>query len=127
MTGTTLEDMPGIAEFSTVVLDCPDAEELARFYSELTGFPAEGDPSWMQLDIAEGPTIAFQRVDNFRPPQWPGQDHPQQLHLDFYLKDLDEGESKVLSLGAVKAGFQPGDKFRVFLDPAGHPFCLCLD
>lgn len=119
--------MPAIAQFSTVVLDCPDTEVLASFYSALTGYESEGDSSWRQLDIPEGPTIAFQRVDNFHAPQWPGQDHPQQLHLDFFLEDLDEGEQKVLELGAVKAGFQPGQRFRVFLDPAGHPFCLCLD
>jgi hypothetical protein len=32
----------------------------------------------------------------------------------------------VLALGAKKAEFQPGTTFRVFLDPAGHPFCLVL-
>jgi hypothetical protein len=32
----------------------------------------------------------------------------------------------VLSLGATKADFQPGDTFRVYLDPVGHPFCLVL-
>ena len=33
----------------------------------------------------------------------------------------------VLGLGATKHDHQPGTSFRVFLDPAGHPFCLCLD
>jgi hypothetical protein len=33
----------------------------------------------------------------------------------------------VLALGATKAQHQPGTTFRVFLDPAGHPFCLCHD
>ena len=23
--------------------------------------------------------------------------------------------------------FQPGDHFRVYADPAGHPFCLCVE
>ena len=31
-------------------------------------------------------------------------------------------------LGATKHDHQPKpDSFRVFLDPAGHPFCLCWD
>ena len=35
--------------------------------------------------------------------------------------------SAVLAVGAVKASVQPSpDWWRVFLDPAGHPFCLCL-
>ena len=34
-------------------------------------------------------------------------------------------ERYALGLGATKADHQPGTTFRVFLDPAGHPFCLC--
>ncbi len=32
----------------------------------------------------------------------------------------------MLAVGARKHPHQPGTTFRVFLDPAGHPFCLCL-
>ena len=45
----------------------------------------------------------------------------------FGLTDLDAGEAAVLDLGATKHEHQPGKTFRVFLDPAGHPFCLCVD
>ena len=38
--------------------------------------------------------------------------------------DLDAGEAAVVALGARKHEVQPGETFRVFLDPAGHPFCL---
>ncbi|WP_346434207.1 VOC family protein [Phytohabitans maris] len=31
------------------------------------------------------------------------------------------------SIGATKHPHQPGTSFRVFLDPAGHPFCLCVN
>ena len=58
---------------------------------------------------------------------WPEGPVPQQLHLDFGVVDLDAGEAHALSLGATKAGFQPGTTFRVFLDPVGHPFCLVLE
>lgn len=30
----------------------------------------------------------------------------------------------MIDLGATKHPDQPGTSFRVFLDPAGHPFCL---
>ena len=53
-------------------------------------------------------------------------EHPQQLHLDFDVDDLDVGEEQVLALGARKAEVQPGKTFRVYIDPAGHPFCLVL-
>ena len=41
------------------------------------------------------------------------------------VPDLDEAEAEVLEIGATKPEHQPGTTFRVFLDPAGHPFCLC--
>jgi hypothetical protein len=48
------------------------------------------------------------------------------MHLDVMVEDLDVAEEAVLHLGATKAEHQPGTTFRVFLDPAGHPFCLCV-
>jgi hypothetical protein len=48
------------------------------------------------------------------------------MHVDVTVDDLDEAETAVLDLGAVKHPHQPGTTFRVFLDPAGHPFCLCV-
>jgi Glyoxalase-like domain len=45
----------------------------------------------------------------------------------FYGAMLDAGEAAVVELGATKHEHQPGTSFRVFLDPAGHPFCLCVD
>ena len=102
---------------------------LARFYSDVTGWPvnANSGDTWAQLDTGSGWTLAFQHADDYRPPEWPGQHVPQQSHLDFDVDDLDEGERQVLALGATKAAHQPGTTFRVFLDPAGHPFCLCRD
>ena len=66
-------------------------------------------------------------VTDYTPPQWPGQQVPQQMHLDVIVDDLDAAEAAVLELGATKPEHQPGTTFRVFLDPAGHPFCLCID
>jgi hypothetical protein len=134
--GVTTSDNPrgGIARFGVVALDCPDPIALARFYSALTGWPL--DPSgendrWVQLDPPDGrgAALAFQKVPSgYRPPQWPGQDVPQQLHIDFDVPDLDEGERAVLAIGARKHETQPApDRFRVYLDPAGHPFCLVVD
>jgi predicted enzyme related to lactoylglutathione lyase len=119
--------MPAIATFAVAALDCADPLALARFYSDLTGWniAADSDPSWAKLDSPTGASIAFQGVDDYRPPEWPGSEHPQQLHLDFDVTDLDAGEQAVLAIGAKKAEYQPGKSFRVFLDPAGHPFCLC--
>jgi catechol 2,3-dioxygenase-like lactoylglutathione lyase family enzyme len=117
----------GIARFSLVALDCRDPQGLAAFYGAITGWPiARDDGDWVQLRSHLGATIAFQRAPGHVPPVWPGDEHPQQAHLDFDVPDLDEAEEAVIALGAQRAGHQPGSDFRVYLDPAGHPFCLVL-
>lgn len=123
-----------IATFSLVALDCSDADELASFYAAITGWdvtvPAWVDPAldgrrWLQLAGSAGATLAFQRIDDYVAPTWPGGEAPAQLHLDFDVADLDEGERAILELGARKADVQPDpEEFRVYFDPAGHPFCL---
>lgn len=118
--------MTAIAKFALVAIDTDDTERLARFYSDITGWPvqAHDGTGWIELESPGGTTIAFQQISDYAPPVWPGREHPQQLHLDFDVPDLDAGEAYVLGIGATKADEQPGETFRVFLDPSGHPFCL---
>ena len=119
--------------WSLVALDARDALALARFYSSITGWPLRDadslnpDDDWFELEAPGGATLAFQLAPDHVPPVWPSTEHPQQLHLDFDVMDLDEAERVVLEMGARKAEVQPDDTFRVFIDPAGHPFCLVLD
>jgi len=123
------ERMDAIAALAWTALDCADPVALAAFYTKVTGWPvddSESDDEWVQLLSDSGPTLAFQRVADYQPPVWPGQDHPQQEHLDFAVNDLDLGEAQVIAAGARKHEFQPGHMFRVYLDPADHPFCLIL-
>ncbi|WP_084963820.1 VOC family protein [Thermoactinospora rubra] len=123
--------MPGIARFRSTVLDCPDARGLARFYSELLGWPiTQDDDGWVVISDGGSPMrVAFQQIADYRPPTWPEIERPQQFHIDVTVDDLDAAEKRVLALGARKHEFQPSKEgdFRVFLDPAGHPFCLCVD
>lgn len=117
----------GVGRLSTIVLDCPDPSVLAGFYSTLIGWPVDDeatDDDWVELAADGGVRLAFQLVPGYQAPQWPGQSQPQQAHLDVAVADLDEGERQVLALGAVRHPVQPGESFRVYLDPAGHPFCL---
>ena len=49
------------------------------------------------------------------------------LHLDFEVGDLEAAVEDALRRGATLADHQPQEHVRVLRDPAGHPFCLCLD
>jgi hypothetical protein len=122
-----LADM-AIARYPSIVLDCPDPVALAEFYGSLLDWKIEeSDPDWAQIRADFGQVISFQRVNRFVAPDWPDADKPQQMHIDVTVDSLDEAETEVLKLGATKHGHQPGTTFRVFLDPAGHPFCLCVE
>jgi hypothetical protein len=74
--------------------------------------------------------VSFQRAPGHRPPTFPDPASSQQFHLDVTVHDVEAAEAKVLALGArrLAGGNDEGDdKFRVYADPAGHPFCLVWD
>jgi catechol 2,3-dioxygenase-like lactoylglutathione lyase family enzyme len=112
-----------------IVLDCPDPLALSGFYAELLGWPpdVETDPDnfWAELASPDcSVKIEFQRVTEYQPPTWPEGERPQMLHLDFRVADLGAEHDRALQLGArLLADESP--EFRVYADPAGHPFCLC--
>ncbi|HEY7722602.1 MAG TPA: VOC family protein [Pedococcus sp.] len=116
-----------IARFPSIVLDCPDPAVLATFYGAMLDWDVKVERDWAEARADYGQCLCFQRVDDYTPPQWPGQQVPQQMHLDVVVDDLDAAEAAVVGLGATLHDHQPGTTFRVFLDPAGHPFCVCLD
>ncbi|MFD3454518.1 VOC family protein [Streptomyces sp. NPDC058691] len=119
--------MPLQMRLTAVTLDCADPEALAAFYQQATGLelhPAS-DGDFAGLTREDGFFLGFQRVDDYRAPSWPGQTMPQQAHFDFHVDDLDEAEDVLLGLGATRPEYQPdADRWRVLIDPAGHPFCL---
>jgi hypothetical protein len=126
--------MAPVARFRSVVLDCPDPRALADFYAKVVGgTPEAGDDDWVVLRVPDGPRLAFQRAPGFVPPEWPRADrNSQQFHLDFDAgstwEEIDAAQEKVLALGArpLDLGDEDGKQdWRVYADPAGHPFCLC--
>lgn len=116
-----------IARLPSIVIDCPDPAALANFYGTLLDWKVDVSSDWADVRADYGQCLSFQQVDAFTPPVWPAQEVPQQMHLDLIVDDLDAAEAAVLDLGGTKHEHQPGTSFRVFLDPAGHPFCLCLN
>ncbi|WP_424556305.1 VOC family protein [Streptacidiphilus pinicola] len=114
-------------KLSAITLDCPDPPALAAFYREATGLephPAS-DAAFAGLTRADGLFVGFQRSEPYLRPTWPDPAVPQQLHLCFDVTDLDAAQDALLRLGATLPAEQPNhERYRVLLDPAGHPFCL---
>jgi catechol 2,3-dioxygenase-like lactoylglutathione lyase family enzyme len=117
-----------IATYCLVAIDCPDPPALAQFYADILGGEVRRDSDdWYDLHAPGGHRISFQRAPGHRPPQWPSADGSQQLHLDLTVPDIDTAQEQVLALGATPLDLDDKDGsrgFRVYADPAGHPFCL---
>ncbi|WP_438488226.1 VOC family protein [Streptomyces sp. S186] len=121
-----------IADLQCVVLDCSDPAELATFYRSLLGGTVNQqdkrwalDDDWATLHTPSGLVLAFQRAVDYQPPLWPCPSRPQQFHLDFGVVDLDRAQEQVLARGAtVLDDGSDGRGWRIYADPAGHPFCL---
>jgi hypothetical protein len=103
-----------------VSLGCPDPQPLADFYRGLLG----GRQLWAKAASVgievPGAVLVAQRVDDYAPPVWPG---TAIVHLDLTADDLRAAEEQAVVLGATLPE-QPDPRWRVLLDPAGHPFCL---
>jgi predicted enzyme related to lactoylglutathione lyase len=125
MTGSTNSPLTALV---AVTIDSPDAARLAQFYADLAGGEVTGvypEYGYAQAELL-GQTFNFQTVEGFTAPQWPGQEHPQQFHLDFRVDDVATAAQRVRELGGTIAESQPyPDMWTVALDPDGHPFCLC--
>jgi catechol-2,3-dioxygenase len=107
-----------------VMLDCPDAIELSGFYSRLLGKPltyAGGGVAMIGEDGAQ--PVLFQQVETYTPPRWPDPRHPQQVHLDVLVDDVEAAEKAALGIGATRLPGE-GANWRVYADPVGKPFCL---
>jgi predicted enzyme related to lactoylglutathione lyase len=112
-------------------IEAPDPSALAHFYSELLDWPiGHEEPGTAILAAPQGSIyIVFQQATDYQAPIWPPADGEQRpmMHFDFQVGDLDSAVAEALTLGASLAEHQPQKNVRVLFDPAGHPFCLCLD
>jgi hypothetical protein len=105
-----------------ISLDCAETAPLAQFYVDLL----DGQLLWQNENSAgvrvPGATLIAQRVTPYVRPVWP---NASIVHLDLSAgTDLANPVAKALGLGAVEVDPQPDPRWRVLLDPAGHPFCI---
>jgi hypothetical protein len=114
-----------LARLASTALDCSDPAALAAFWAELIG----GEIAFSSEDFCAVKTdrgwLATVRVPDHEPPTWPDPAVPKQIHLDLAVDDLEAAQAEAVRLGAKLSASQPApDRWRVLLDPAGHPFCL---
>ncbi|GAB3884936.1 VOC family protein [Kibdelosporangium lantanae] len=116
-----------IAAIRSVVLDTRNPRELADFWAKVLGgtILPESDDTWVVVTDPAGRRLVAQLSPEHEPPEFPDPRGSQQLHLDLTVEDIDDAERQVLALGATRvADYEEETDFRVFRDPAGHPFCL---
>jgi predicted enzyme related to lactoylglutathione lyase len=113
-----------IARLAMVTLDTADPAASAAFWSGMLGW----EVTYSQGDYAmlTGPShaLGFGRVEGYVAPTWPNENGTKQFHFDLAVDDLDAAQEAAVALGATIADPQPGETWRVLLDPSGHPFCL---
>lgn len=114
-----------VARAGFVSLDCADPIPLAQFWAAMLG----GEVRFTNdetVDVwTEWVWLSAMAVPGYTPPTWPGDEVPKQIHLDLAVDDLDAAVAEAERLGARLCAEQPAaDRWRVLLDPAGHPFCV---
>ncbi len=123
-----------------IVLDTPEPWHLAGFWARLLGgTPVEWYPGWVTLEPPpHGQRLSFQGVSArrgsaARAPLAPTPPPRPIVHFDVLVADLAAAHERVLASGgtylAEHVSPRPGPggervPWRVYTDPAGHPFCL---
>jgi catechol 2,3-dioxygenase-like lactoylglutathione lyase family enzyme len=116
--------MTVIGRLELAAFDAADIEKLASFYVELTGWRIVRQISdWIEMRLPDGQEVGLQLAPDHVPPQWPGQERPQQLHLDLLVDGHEAAAERAVALGATRLAV--GSSWITLADPAGHPFDLC--
>ena len=116
-----------IATLKMVTLDSSDAPRDARFWSSVLGWEvAHQQDEYAMLTGPGGIALGLGVVPDHEPPGWPNERGTKQFHLDLAVDDIDAAAQQCVDLGATLPDEQPGETWRVLLDPSGHPFCLTL-
>ena len=113
-----------IARLAMVTLDCENPRVSATFWSQMLGWDVAHAEDEYAMLTGPSSALGFGKVEGYQPPSWPNERGTKQFHFDLAVEDLDQAQEAAVSLGATPVDPQPGETWRVLLDPAGHPFCL---
>jgi predicted enzyme related to lactoylglutathione lyase len=115
-----------------LVFDAADLAAESKFWGGVLNGKVKVYDRWHMVFVDDKPVLGIQLAPDHIPPDWPdGPQQQQQIHLDLWVDDAEAADSEVMSLGAKL--LQPAqdetpeavDNYRVYADPAGHPFCIC--
>lgn len=114
-----------VSVLQNVAIDCANAYELARFWSEVTGCPLHPDSEpgdhETQVMLPEGPVLHFNQVPEPKTIK-------NRVHLCLRPKTSREEEvERLLGLGASLFADhrQPdGTGWAILADPEGNEFCV---
>ncbi|MBO0891998.1 MAG: hypothetical protein J2P14_13855 [Acidothermales bacterium] len=136
--------MSGYPVLLHTAIDARDCRALGEFYRRLLGLhyrqgdepPADGGPDdadWLVLVDDDGRrVVTIQEKKDTRPPTWPSEDVPMQMHMDFKVptvESLERHRRRAEELGARLLYDRSQDEdepLYVLADPAEHPFCLLV-
>jgi len=115
------------ASLAMVTVDCADPRAEAAFWSAALGWQVAHVEDDYAMLTGGSSALGFGKVEGFTPPVWPDDAGVKQFHFDLAVDDIAAAEQTLVGLGATVPDAQPGEgRWRVLLDPAGHPFCLTL-
>lgn len=116
-----------IAALKMVSLDSSDARRDAQFWATVLGWEiAHAQDEYAMVKGADGAALGFGLVEGYQAPAWPNPNGTKQFHFDLAVDDIEAAAGRCIELGATQPAEQPGETWRVLLDPSGHPFCLTL-
>lgn len=111
-----------------VVFDAADMEAESDFWAALVGGTVQKDDVWHMIFVGSAPELAVQHAPDHQRPSWPGGVPQQQIHYDLWVEDYRPAHEEVIRLGAKllqPTAAEGRERWAVYADPAGHPFCLC--
>ncbi|KAA1418158.1 VOC family protein [Mumia zhuanghuii] len=113
-----------LAELKMITLDCADAPASAAFWSEVLGWEVAHSQDEYAMLTGPAHALGFGSIPDYEAPAWPNEHGSKQFHLDLAVDDLETAEKAMVNLGARVPDEQPGETWRVLIDPGGHPFCI---
>lgn len=113
-----------IATLKMLSLDSSDASRDAKFWSAVLGWDVAMEGEGYAMLSGPDHALGFGTLPDHEAPGWPNEHGTKQFHLDLAVDDIEAAAAECVKLGATQPEEQPGETWRVLLDPSGHPFCL---